>query len=190
MGKLSGAKTPWIKEKIAYYSKIFLFNQYLSSPIKALSKGNKQKVKIIASFLNPHCKYMLLDEPFDGLDPVMVEVVKGEYMKLKNTTIIISSHLMNVIDTMVEEFYIIKNGEIVDFKKMDTKKKIVRVNKELSMVSIKKLPYVSNISKNGNYIDITIDNIESFYKINKIITKLPKYKFSALNEEKYYRISA
>ena len=175
IGKLYDANPTWIKEKIDYYSKLLGFKRYLYTPIKALSKGNKQKIKVIASFLNPNCKYMFLDEPFEGLDPIMVKLVKEEYMKLKNITIIISSHLMEVVNSMVKEFYVLKDGEIVDFKDYRNKEIIIRVNKEVPMTSIKKLKFVIKINTEVDYTDIIIDDLKNFQKVNKKLMESSKY---------------
>ena len=183
IGKLYDANPTWIKEKIDYYSKLLGFKRYLYTPIKALSKGNKQKIKVIASFLNPNCKYMFLDEPFEGLDPIMVKLVKEEYMKLKNITIIISSHLMEVVNSMVKEFYVLKDGEIVDFKDYRNKEIIIRVNKEVPMTSIKKLKFVIKINTEVDYTDIIIDDLKNFQKVNKKLMESSKYTYSSLVEK-------
>ena len=115
------------------------FTQFLNKPIKSLSKGNQQKIKVISALLNPKLKYLILDEPFDGLDPVMVESIKNIYLSLKGVTIIITSHRMEVVQEMCKEFYVLKDGLLIDSRSTDDKKISISVNKEVSTDSIKKL---------------------------------------------------
>ncbi|WP_339022605.1 ABC transporter ATP-binding protein [Spiroplasma endosymbiont of Crioceris asparagi] len=93
--------------------------------IKKMSKGMKQKVAIIAAFMNKP-KYLILDEPSSGLDPVMqkrfiklVKKMKEEY----NSTIIICSHIFEEIIDSADEIVFLKEGKIVDqFQASEIKK--------------------------------------------------------------------
>ena len=123
------------------------FTEMLNKPIKSLSKGNQQKIKVIGALLNPELEYLFLDEPFDGLDPMMVETIKEIFMRLKNVTILITSHRMDVIQTMCKEFYVLKNGVLTDFKKTENKTVFIECNKEISLVEVKKMKCVISAKK-------------------------------------------
>ena len=180
IAKLYGATKEWANEKIQSIAKKIDFSQNLGKPIKSLSKGNQQKVKIIASFLNPNMEYLFLDEPFDGLDPIMVHEVVKLYESLKNVTIVITSHRMEVVQEMTEEFYVLKDGLLVDFKKTDDPTVFVEVNKEVSMDAIKTLPYVTKVVDQKDSYEITIKDMEHFKDLNKKLIDSKGYIWSSM----------
>ena len=159
------------------------FTQFLDKPIKSLSKGNQQKIKVISALLNPRLKYLILDEPFDGLDPVMVESIKKIFLELKDVTIIITSHRMEVVQSMCKEFYVLKDGILIDAKTTADKKITISVNKEVSMVAIKKLKCVLEVKKAGDKNIIIIDSIENFQVVNKKLVADKGYVYSSLEEK-------
>lgn len=84
----------------------------LNTKIKKLSKGNRQKIQFIISVLhNPD--FIILDEPFSGLDPVSVEELEKAILKLKaqGKTIIFSSHIMSHVETLCDDILLINRGE-------------------------------------------------------------------------------
>lgn len=94
-----------------------LFDRFDVDPtgkIKKLSKGNKQKLAIIAAFMHDP-KVLVLDEPTSGLDPLMqkrfVGLVKDE--KKKGKTILMSSHIFEEVEKTCEDVIIIRDGRIV-----------------------------------------------------------------------------
>lgn len=94
-----------------------LFERFDVDPtgkIKKLSKGNKQKLAIIAAFMHDP-KVLVLDEPTSGLDPLMqkrfVELIKDE--KKKSKTILMSSHIFEEVEKTCDDVIIIRDGRIV-----------------------------------------------------------------------------
>ena len=73
----------------------FKVPDYKTKKVEELSKGNQQKIQFISSILHKP-KLLILDEPFSGLDPVNVELLKDAVVDLKNsgTSIVFSSHRM------------------------------------------------------------------------------------------------
>ena len=159
------------------------FTQFLNKPIKSLSKGNQQKIKVISSLLNPRLKYLILDEPFDGLDPVMVESIKKIFLELKKITIIITSHRMEVVQSMCKEFYVLKDGVLIDARTTNDEKVTLSVNKGVSMVSIKKLKCVLDVKDSGDKIIILIDSMDNFKVVNKKLIADKKYIYSSFEEK-------
>lgn len=159
------------------------FSQFWDKPIKTLSKGNQQKIKVIATFLNPDTEILLLDEPFDGLDPIMVNKISNIFLNLKNKTIIITSHRMNVIQKMCKEFYILKDGVIIDKKEIDNNIVTVATNKEISLKTIKTIPGVINTMVNDQEILIEIKNMTYFKNLNKKLVNSKNYEFSTIREK-------
>lgn len=142
--------------------------------MRSLSKGNQQKIKIISVFLNPHLKYLLLDEPFDGLDPIMVEKVKKFIQQKKQgLTIIITSHRMEVIDQLCDRYYILRRGVLVESKNKDElqqdAKIMIAVNKEVPAEFIKSIPHVLSVIKKDRENIILAENINYFKDIQQAL---------------------
>ena len=92
----------------------FHIEEYLNKKVKDLSKGNRQKIQFIVSNLhNP--EFLILDEPFSGLDPISVEELKKCILELKNDgkTIIFSSHRMDHVEELCDELIILNEGKTV-----------------------------------------------------------------------------
>ena len=90
----------------------------LNPKIKNLSKGNKQKIGIVAAFMHSP-DLLLLDEPTSGLDPLIqksvIEIV--DEAKNEGSSIFFSSHIFSEIKSVTDRFAIVRNGSIVDIQK-------------------------------------------------------------------------
>ncbi len=85
--------------------------EYLDKKVQELSKGNQQKIQFISAVIHEP-KLLILDEPFSGLDPVNVEMLKGAVKDLKNqgTSIVFSSHQMEHVEEMCQHICILQKG--------------------------------------------------------------------------------
>ena len=84
--------------------------------IKELSFGEKQRLAIAYALITEP-ELLILDEPTNGLDPIAIVELREILLKLNrefNTTIIISSHAINELETLVNKVKFLKNGEIVE----------------------------------------------------------------------------
>jgi ABC-2 type transport system ATP-binding protein len=79
-----------------------------------LSKGNQQKVQFLAAVLHDP-DVLLLDEPFTGLDPVNVALLREALLELRDQgkTIILSTHQMETVEAMCESVAIVDRGRVV-----------------------------------------------------------------------------
>jgi ABC-2 type transport system ATP-binding protein len=82
--------------------------------IEALSKGMAQKVQFIATVIS-RPKLVILDEPFSGLDPVNLDVIRQAILALKaqGTTVIFSTHDMEMAERMCDSIFMIYQGRKV-----------------------------------------------------------------------------
>ena len=90
------------------------FDPQLDKKLRDLSRGNKQKIALIAAFMsNP--EVVILDEPSSGLDPLMqqhfIELVREA--SEKGTTVFMSSHYLNEVTDVCSRILLIKNGQLV-----------------------------------------------------------------------------
>ena len=95
--------------------RVGLYNKK-SKKIKELSFGEKQRLAIAYALITEP-ELLILDEPTNGLDPIAIVELREILLKLNrefNTTIIISSHAINELETLVNKVMFLKNGEIVE----------------------------------------------------------------------------
>jgi ABC-2 type transport system ATP-binding protein len=79
-----------------------------------LSKGNQQKVQFVAAVLHEPA-VLLMDEPFTGLDPVNVALLREAFMELRDRgrTVVFSTHQMEVAEALCESVAIVDRGRMV-----------------------------------------------------------------------------
>lgn len=82
--------------------------------VKSLSKGMKEKLAL-ALTLSRNARLIVLDEPLNGVDPVAREQILGAIVKSfsQESTILISSHLINEVESILDEAYFLREGKIV-----------------------------------------------------------------------------
>ena len=92
----------------------FRIPDYADRRAEQLSKGNQQKVQFIAAILHDP-QVLLMDEPFTGLDPVNVALLKQAFLELKDRgkTIVFSTHQMETVEEMCESIAILDRGRVI-----------------------------------------------------------------------------
>lgn len=82
---------------------------------KSYSKGNRQKVGLIAALAVDSDLY-LFDEPTSGLDPLMESLFEEEVEKIKNSgkSVLLSSHILSEVERLADKIVIIRKGRIVE----------------------------------------------------------------------------
>ena len=113
-GALKGMNERDILKKLDYWLDRFEIKEYENKKIKELSKGNQQKIQFISAIIN-NPKLLILDEPFTGLDPINVKMLKDAVydLKKKGTSIIFSSHQMEYIEEFCEKLVILVKGKSI-----------------------------------------------------------------------------
>ena len=114
----------------------FRIPEYEKRRAEELSKGNQQKVQLIAAILHEP-EVVIMDEPFVGLDPVNVSLLKEafEEMRKRGATLVFSTHQMEMVEELCEAIAIIDKGRLVlggpilDVKR-STGRRIVRLGVE------------------------------------------------------------
>jgi len=114
IGEIYGLKKAEIKRRIDELFDYFELNDSKYKLIEEYSKGMRKKIAF-ASILLHDPEFIILDEPFDGLDTLTVIKVKKiiKTLKEKGKTILITSHILSYIEDLADEVAIINKGKIV-----------------------------------------------------------------------------
>ena len=98
--------------------KIVEMEKYLGKKFKTYSLGMKERLAIASALINKP-KILILDEPTNGLDPLGIKNIMNMLRNMKDTTIIISSHMLREIDEICNKIIFINKGRIVGIKNKD-----------------------------------------------------------------------
>ena len=192
-GTLKGLSKEKIDKKLDYWLDKFEIKDYKFKKIKELSKGNQQKIQFISAVINEP-KLLILDEPFTGLDPINVRLLKDAVKDLqkKGCSIIFSSHQMEYIEDFCEELIILVHGKAVingnlnEIKENYAKKNIHIKGDNIPIEKIKKVNGVESVEEKANEYVIHIKNNEIASQIFALIKecKITKYVVAdaSLNE--------
>jgi ABC-2 type transport system ATP-binding protein len=157
-----------------------LFEVELEKNISELSLGNKKKVAIVQAIIHKP-KLLILDEPTNGLDPLIQQKLFNTLLELKNegTTIFLSSHNLTEVEEFCDRVAIIKEGRIVDVKNISD-----FAHKKVKRVTLKSSSPLKNelASIGGDSFEQTGETISFNYTgdINKLLIELSKYKLADL----------
>ena len=112
----------------------------LNKPIRALSKGMREKVQLFL-VLARRCEIYIFDEPLAGVDQVARDFILDTIVKFRapNSTVIITTHLIYDVDKFLDEVIFIKNGKVILYDDKDNivnryQKSLVDVFRELYYV--------------------------------------------------------
>jgi ABC-2 type transport system ATP-binding protein len=158
----------------------FKIPEYENKKVEELSKGNQQKIQFIAAVVHKP-KLLILDEPFSGLDPVNVEMLKEAVLSLKESgaTIVFSSHRMEHVEEMCEHLCILQKGSPVvhgslkEIKRSFGKKNLV-IHADFSLDSLKNYPGVVKSKPTMEGIHL---QIEGEYIAEKILKEIVNQGF-------------
>lgn len=104
-----------IEKRIEEYKTIFELDEFLNTPVKSLSLGQRMICEIVASLIHEP-EILFLDEPTIGLDPVVKEKIRVFIKRLnkeKKTTIFLTSHDVGDIEKLCKRVIIVNDGTIV-----------------------------------------------------------------------------
>ncbi len=128
----------------------------LTKKAKELSLGNKKKMSIVMAFLSSP-KMVILDEPTEGLDPLIKQSFKElvEEEKKRGASVLLSSHSLNDVQRLCDRVAIIRHGKVIAIEEMEQLKlkrlKVVTVETNYSQPIIT-LSGVSDLKTEGNYM--------------------------------------
>jgi ABC-2 type transport system ATP-binding protein len=149
-GSLFGMKPSSARSEALGWLTRFRIPEYATRRAEELSKGNQQKVQFIAAVLHDP-EVLLMDEPFTGLDPVNLILLREAFAELRDRgrTVIFSTHQMETAEAMCESVAIVDHGRLVaggrirDLKRASGRRTLrIGVGGEVTPASLASLPGV------------------------------------------------
>ena len=111
LAQLKGLTHSDALERTYYWLERLDLREFENFTIEELSKGNQQKIQFISAILHQP-KILILDEPFSGFDPVNQSIFREIINDIKsNCFIILSTHLMDLAESLCDEIILINNGK-------------------------------------------------------------------------------
>jgi ABC-2 type transport system ATP-binding protein len=91
------------------------FNVEPDKKVRALSKGNRQKIQLVHAF-STRADLLVLDEPTSGLDPLMEVAFREtvEEAKVRGQAVFLSSHILSEVEALCDRVGILRTGQLVD----------------------------------------------------------------------------
>jgi len=165
--ELKGKTGKAVLGKALKYLERFDLKDRANSKIEDLSKGNQQKIQFITAILHDP-EFLILDEPFSGLDPINTNLLKEIILEMKEEgkVIILSTHLMDFAERMCDNIAMIDRGKIIlDGHLTEIKNRYA--NKNISLSADGDLSFLSN--------EPFIEHVESFGNSFGVRVKDEKY---------------
>jgi ABC-2 type transport system ATP-binding protein len=129
---------------------------------RSYSKGNRQKVALVAALASP-VELLVLDEPTSGLDPIMESVFQEyvERFRAEGGTVLLSSHILAEVERLCDRVSIIRSGRRVESGTLAELRHLTRTSvvAELSqpVVGLSELPGVHDVDVEGTRVAFEVD---------------------------------
>ena len=149
------------------------FNLDPTKKCRTYSKGNRQKVALIAAFASEVDLY-ILDEPTSGLDPLMEQVFQECVLEQKNKGkgVFLSSHIMSEVERLCDRVGIIREGEVVEVGTLDELRHLTRYTMQVStkdtVEGLEKLAGVHDVTRDAGGLRFLADTAQMGEIINHI----------------------
>ncbi|THA76441.1 ABC transporter ATP-binding protein [Streptomyces sp. A0642] len=129
---------------------------------RTYSKGNRQKVALIAAFAS-HVDLLILDEPTSGLDPLMEEVFQSCVVEARDRgrTVLLSSHILSEVESLCDRVSIIRQGRTVETGSLAGMRHLTRTNITAELADspegLARLPGVHALDIRGLQVSLQVD---------------------------------
>ncbi|MGW7683540.1 ABC transporter ATP-binding protein [Kribbella sp. NPDC054772] len=141
---------------------------------RAYSKGNRQKVALVAAFASD-VELLLLDEPTSGLDPLMEEVFREVVQEVSDRdgrTVLLSSHILSEVEALCDRVTIIRAGKAVESGSLNELRHLTRTSIQAELVGpmdgLAQLNGVHDLQMDDGRVRFDVDTDE----INPVLRRL------------------
>ena len=148
---------------------------------RSYSKGNRQKVALVAAFASDVELY-LLDEPTSGLDPLMESVFQDVVRELRRRgrTVLLSSHILSEVEALCDRVTIVRNGRAAESGTFADLRHLTRTTVEVETTrplrDLDELPGVHDLALEGTRASFSVDPGE----LNEVLARLVAFDVRSL----------
>lgn len=164
LAEIKGHRAAEVRPKIDKWLERFELTDKREAKVEELSKGNQQKVQLIAALLHDP-ELIILDEPQSGLDPVNMVLIRNLLRELRQEgkTILLSTHMMGEAERMADEIILIHRGQVVlegpvDEVRNSFGRNTVHIEYEGDGAFLRDLPQVKRGSVANNAAELTLED--------------------------------
>jgi len=133
-----------------------------SRKVRAYSKGNRQKINLIAA-LASRADLLILDEPTAGLDPLMEQAFRESVLEAKQNaqTVFLSSHVLSEVEALCDRIAILRAGRLVEIGTLAQMRHLAAVTVEASFANsppaaVDRVPGVSAVQVTGHHLSCQV----------------------------------
>lgn len=182
-GKLRGGERTRLQKVMKEYMEIFNLTADSHRKIKELSKGNQQKVQIVATLVHEP-DLVMLDEPFSGFDPLNGALLANliDRLQSQGATIMLSSHNMPAVEEICSDITMINKGKVLLSGTLSDIKEIHKEGKYFITLDNKYSPKENNCNNTIKEIS-TAHNLPGRSGFSYLIEKNPDVSRSELIRE-------
>lgn len=148
---------------------------------RGYSKGNRQKVALVAAFARA-AKLYIFDEPTSGLDPVMESVFRAEVERVQSdgATVLLSSHILSEVEQLCDRITIVRAGRAVETGSLDELRHLTRTSFRVAtgagLAEVAALPGVHDAREEAGHLVFDVDGAE----LERVLTALTSRGVTAI----------
>ena len=162
LGQLKGVSEPEARSRAQKWFDRLELSSWMNKKVEELSKGMQQKVQFIAGILHDP-EFLILDEPFSGLDPANADVLKDILIEQRKAgkTILFSTHRMDQVEKLCDSICLIDHGRAVlqgELRQVKARfgRNHVQIEYEGDGDFLQTAPMVQSIHNFGNYTEVEL----------------------------------
>jgi ABC-2 type transport system ATP-binding protein len=162
LAQLKGTPRSVARERAMVWLERVDLTEWASRKVQDLSRGMQQKLQFVVSLVHDP-ELLILDEPFQGLDPLNVELLKGLIRELQRDgkTVLLSAHQMNLVEALCDRILLIDDGQGVLYGPLSEIKRrhaphAVRLRTD---ASLDQLPGVARVARRDDTLTVTLEGI-------------------------------
>jgi len=162
LAALKGMKRRAASQEIARWLGIMTLKDWADRKVEELSKGMQQKLQFIATVINDP-DFLILDEPFSGLDPVNLDLLEGIMLRMRGAgkTVLFSTHVMEQAEKLCDFILLINKGKTVFDGTLDQIRSGYKSNAVVAELDgdagfVRDLPMVKSTTVNGKRLEVAL----------------------------------
>jgi ABC-2 type transport system ATP-binding protein len=137
------------------------FDFDINKKVRTYSKGNRQKVNLIAAFMT-RADLLIMDEPTSGLDPIMEQAFRQTVLEAKaaGQTVFLSSHILEEVEALCDRVAILRSGKLVELGTLSEMRHLSALTIEATFEgkppNVDHLKGVSNVNVTGHQLSLQV----------------------------------